>query len=78
VDFVYRFIVFNITFNNISVIPVAVSFIGGGNQRKPTTYNGFKNKNSIKGFLVALGTTAVSLHVKLWVVVVVIATSLKE
>jgi hypothetical protein len=27
-----RFMVFNATFNNISVIIVAVSFIGGGNQ----------------------------------------------
>jgi len=33
--------VFNATFNNISVIIVAVSFIGGGNRsarRKPLTY----------------------------------------
>jgi hypothetical protein len=35
----FRFMVFNATFNNISVI-VAVSFIGGGNRstmRKPLT-----------------------------------------
>ena len=29
------FMVFNVTFNNISVYIVAVSFIGGGNRRKP-------------------------------------------
>ena len=33
--FVYL-VVFNATFNNISII-VAVSFIGGGNKRKPPT-----------------------------------------
>jgi hypothetical protein len=30
-----RIMVFSATFNNISVIIVAVSFIGGGNRRKP-------------------------------------------
>jgi len=30
-------IVFNATFNNISVVSFAVSFIGGGNRRKPPT-----------------------------------------
>jgi hypothetical protein len=33
-----RFMVFNATFNNISYYIVAVSFIGGGNRRKPQTY----------------------------------------
>ena len=32
-----RVIVFNTTFSNISVIFVTVSFIGGGNRRKPLT-----------------------------------------
>jgi hypothetical protein len=38
--------VFNATFNNISVIMVAVSFIGGGNQR---TWR--KPKKSLTNFI---------------------------
>ena len=37
----FRFMVFNTTFNNILVISQAVNFIGGGNRntwRKPLTY----------------------------------------
>ena len=33
----FGFMVFNATFNDISVIFVAVSFIGGGDRRKPQT-----------------------------------------
>jgi hypothetical protein len=36
-DSMVRVMVFNTTFNNISVIIVVVSFIGGGNRRKSST-----------------------------------------